>query len=261
MKKFYVVGNNTSKSLSPTIFNHWFKKYNINAKYNFLELSDNYFDRKMNELKKEKDVCGINITIPFKRKIIKHCKSLDTHSRKINAVNCLELRSKNRGYNTDWLGYFNTIPKNKNLKEKNIILIGYGGASLAIHYLLKQKGFKKIYIFNRTKRKIRFEKKTKYTLGTNKLYEYLPSASLIINTTPTNPLSKINAELVNKSSILSDIVYKPKQTKFLQKFPKNRKIYGISMLLEQAVISFEIWFGFKPKIDKVLIKTLDRKIK
>ena len=66
MKKFYVVGNKTSKSLSPTIFNYWFKKYNIDAKYNFLELSVKTFDKKINEVKKEKDVFGINITIPFK---------------------------------------------------------------------------------------------------------------------------------------------------------------------------------------------------
>ena len=62
MKKFYVIGNKTSKSLSPTIFNHWFKKYNINAKYDFLELSVKTFDKKINAIKKEKDVFGINIT-------------------------------------------------------------------------------------------------------------------------------------------------------------------------------------------------------
>jgi len=261
MKKFYVVGNKTSKSLSPTIFNHWFKKYNVDAKYDFLELSVKTFDKKINEIKKEKDVFGINITIPFKQKIIKHSKILDKHAKKIKAVNCLTLKPKNKGNNTDWMGYFNSLPKNKNLKEENIILIGYGGASLAIHYLLKQKGCKKIKIFNRTKRKIRYEKKIKYTININQIKKHLPSATFIINTIPLNPLNKEEIELIKEKATISDIVYTPKQTNFLKKFPKNKKIYGISMLIEQAVISFELWFGFKPKVDLKLIKLLDKKIK
>ena len=261
MKKFYVVGDKTSQSLSPTIFNHWFKKYNIDAKYDFLELSVKNFDKKINAIKKEKNVFGINVTIPFKQKIIKHSKVLDTHARKINAVNCLTLKPINKGNNTDWMGYFNSLPKEKNLKEENIILIGYGGAALAIHYLFKQKGCKKINIFNRTRRKIRFEKKTKYTINLDQIKKYLPSATLIINTTPLNPLNKEEIQLIKKKTTISDIVYTPKNTNFLKKFHKNEKIYGISMLIEQAIISFELWFGFKPKIDEKLTKLLDKKTK
>jgi len=261
MKKFYVVGDKTSKSLSPTIFNHWFKKYSIDAKYDFLELSIKTFDKKIKAIKKEKDVFGINITIPFKQKIIKHSKILDRHAKKIKAVNCLTLKPKNKGSNTDWMGYFNSLPKDKNLKEENIILIGYGGAALAIHYLFKQKGCKKIKIFNRTKRKIRYEKNIKYTINLKQIKKYLPSATLIINTIPLNPLKKEEIELIEKKTTISDIVYTPKRTNFLKKFPKNEKIYGISMLIEQAVISFELWFGFKPKVDSNLIKLLDKKTK
>ena len=261
MKKFYVVGNKASKSLSPTIFNHWFKKYNINAKYDFLELSPDTFDEKIKAVKKEKDVFGINITIPFKQKIIKHTKILDRDAKKIKAVNCLTLKPINKGSNTDWIGYLNTLPKDKNLKKENIIIIGYGGAALAIHYLFKKKGCKKINIFNRTKRKIRYETKTKYTINLNKIKKYLPSATLIVNTTPLNPLNKEEIELIEKKTTISDIVYSPKQTNFLKKFPKNEKIFGISMLIEQAVISFELWFGFKPKVDLKLMKLLDKKTK
>ena len=261
MKKFYVIGNKTSKSLSPTIFNYWFKTYNIDAKYDFLELSAKTFDKKIKELKREKDVYGINITIPFKQKILKHSELLDRHSKKIKAVNCLTLKPKIKGSNTDWLGYFNSLPKNKDLKKDNIVIIGYGGAALAIHYLFKQKGCKKINIFNKTRRKIRYEKSTKYTTGLNHIKKYLPHATLIINTTPVNPLNKNEIGLIQKNATISDIVYSPKHTNFLKKFPKNEKIYGISMLIEQAVISFELWFGFKPKADLKLIKLLDRKTK
>ena len=151
MKKFYVVGSNVSNSLSPTIFNYWFKKYKIIAKYSFLECNNNNFDKKVSEIIKNKETTGLNITIPFKKKIIKHTSRLNKSARLINAVNCVSINSKIIGINTDWEGYFNSLPKQKNMKEKNIIIFGYGGAALAIHYVLWLKGFKKISIYNRTK--------------------------------------------------------------------------------------------------------------
>ncbi len=260
MKKFYVIGSKTSKSLSPIIYNHWFKKYNINARYDFVETSKENFDIKIKKLLKEKGLGGLNITIPFKKSIMKHANVLDTHSKKINAVNCLVLKSKIKGYNTDWQGYYKTIPRANNLKNKNTLLIGYGGAALAIHYVLKKKGFKNITIINRTKKKLRYEKKTTYTKKFSRISDYLGCADLIINSTPTNPIDKKNNKLVSPRTILSDIVYKPKETKFLRSFPKNKKIYGINMLLQQAVPCFEMWFGFKPTIDNKLVKILEKKI-
>ena len=94
MKKFYVIGSKASTSLSPTIFNYWFKKYKINAKYGFIETNKENFDIKIKKLLKEKNLSGLNITIPFKKTIMKHINVLDTHSKKINAVNCLVIKSK-----------------------------------------------------------------------------------------------------------------------------------------------------------------------
>ena len=96
MKKFYVVGNKSSKSLSPTIFNYWFKKYNINAKYGFIELNIKNFDKKIKEILDNKDIGGLNITIPFKQTIIKHIDNLDQHAKKINAVNCVTVNEKKK---------------------------------------------------------------------------------------------------------------------------------------------------------------------
>ena len=89
MKKLYVVGNKASKSLSPTIFNYWFKKYKIDAQYNYLQLNKKNFDKKITNTLKDKDVKGLNITIPFKKNIIKHTETLDVHSKRINAVSCM----------------------------------------------------------------------------------------------------------------------------------------------------------------------------
>ena len=76
-----------------------------------------------------------------------------------------------------------------------------------------------------------------------------------------NLIKKSKKHLVDKDVLLSDIVYSPKETEFLKMFPKNKKIYGISMLLHQAIPCFKLWFGFNPSVDTKLIKILDKKIK
>ena len=67
-KKAYVIGTNTSSSLSPAIFEYWFKKHNVNAKYNYKEIKEENFDKEIRLLRNEKDLVGFNITIPYKGK-------------------------------------------------------------------------------------------------------------------------------------------------------------------------------------------------
>ena len=100
----------------------------------------------------------------------------------------------------------------------------------------------------------------KYTKKYSLIEVYIKKADLIINTTPTNPLNKKQTNLIKKNTIISDIVYKPKNTPFLQTFKENKKIFGISMLVEQAIPCFYIWFGFVPKVDENLLKKLNNKI-
>ena len=216
MKKLYVVGNKVSKSLSPTIFNYWFKKYNIKASYGYLELTEKNFHRKIREVLEKKDTLGLNVTIPFKNKIIKHLNIIDVHAKKIGAVNCVTNKKTINGTNTDWTGYFKTLPNIKKTKNRKVIILGYGGASYAIHYVLKKRGFKDILIFNRSKKKIKYSKKTEYTKKYGDLETHLEGVFLIINTTPTNPMLKKHLKLITKSTIVSDIVYSPKNTSFLK---------------------------------------------
>ena len=260
MKKLYVVGDKSSKSLSPTIFNHWFLKYKIKAKYNHIEINKKNFDKKIQKLLREKNLLGLNITTPYKKTIIKYLDDLDSHSKKINAVNCvLFIKGKKRGINTDWIGYKNSLKKIKINKNKKILIIGYGGAAQAVHYCFLKNGFKNTHVFNRTKKKI--IKTKKYTKNFNEIKKHTKEATLIINTTPTNILKKDTAAQINKNTIVSEIVYRPKITKFLKQFPDNKKIFGIEMLIQQAVPCFKKWFGFTPSVDHVLLNKLDKKIK
>ena len=261
MRNFFVIGDQASKSLSPLIFNHWFKKYNIQAKYSFLEVTKKNFDSEIVKKLNNKHTHGFNVTIPFKKDIIKHLDNKNVHAQKIGAVNCVTVGNKIKGTNTDWIGYLNSIKQEKINKNKNILILGYGGASQAIYYGFLFKGYKNVSVFNRSKKKINIRGINKYTKDYSLINSYLIKSDLIINTTPTNPLSKKQINLIKKTTIISDIVYQPKETLFLKEFKFNKKIYGISMLIEQALPCFKQWFSFVPVVDDALIKKLHKKIK
>ena len=261
MRNFFVIGDQASRSLSPLIFNHWFKKYNIQAKYSFLEVTKKNFDSEIVKKLNNKHTHGFNVTIPFKKDIIKHLDNKNVHAQKIGAVNCVTVDKKTKGTNTDWIGYLNSIKHEKINKNKNILILGYGGASQAIYYGFLHKGYKNVNIFNRSKKKINIDRISKYTKDFSLINSYLIKSDLIINTTPTNPLSKKQINLIKKTTIISDIVYQPKETLFLKEFKFNKKIYGISMLIEQALPCFKQWFSFVPVVDDALIKKLHKKIK
>ena len=113
-------------------------------------------------------------------------------------------------------------------------------------------------VFNRSKKIINIDGTNKYTKDYSLINSYLIKSDLIINTTPTNPLNKKQTSLIKKTTIISDIVYQPKETNFLKEFKFNKKIYGISMLIEQALPCFKQWFGFFPAVDETLIKKLNK---
>ena len=256
MKNYFVIGDQVSKSLSPLIFNYWFKKHNIKAKYSFLEVTKKNFDSEILRLLSDKNTGGLNITIPFKKDIIKHLDSKNVHAKKIGAVNCVTVGKKIKGTNTDWVGYLNSINLEKINKNKNILILGFGGASQAIYYGFFFKGYKNVSVFNRSKKAININGSNKYTKDYSLINSYLVKSDLIINTTPTNPLNKKQISLIKKTTIISDIVYQPKETPFLKGFKFNKKIYGISMLIEQALPCFKMWFGFIPVVDDALIKKI-----
>ena len=241
--KLYVIGENTSQSLSPIIFSYWFSKYSINAEYDYKEISKKNFNKTIKDFLQEKDLRGFNITNPFKETIIPHLHEIDRHSKLIGAVNCVTIKDKKLyGSNTDWIGYTKTLQEKIDKIDrtnKNVILIGYGGAAKAILHALLNLGFSKIHIFNRSTNKLKKIKNIKIkTHNLLELTHFINTSNLIINTTPSNALKdlKINKALLSNTTI-SDIVYKPKETSFLKHFSNpHKKIYGISMLINQAIL-------------------------
>ena len=260
MKEFFVIGDQTSKSLSPLIFNHWFKKYKLKAKYNYVEVGEAKFDAVLVKWLQKKTTKGFNVTIPYKKKIFKHLNTKNVHAKNIGAVNCVIVGEKIKGTNTDWLGYLGSIKDLKINQNKKILILGYGGAAKAIFYGFSKKGYKNVLVFNRSKKAIAIKGINKFTKKYSLIDKHLKGAHLIINTTPTNPLNKKQRKKINSTTIISDIVYSPKETAFLKNFNENKKIYGISMLIEQAILCFHKWFGFAPEVDNKLIKKIHSKI-
>ena len=271
MKKAYVIGKNASKSLSPTIFNYWFKKYNIEGEYGFKEINEGDFNNIIPTILKEKDLCGLNITIPFKEKIIEHLHSIDKNAEKIGAVNCVSKTKEGfRGTNSDWIGFEESIKwqekhnTKKIVKKEKAILIGYGGASKAILYSLLKTGFKKIRVFNRDFSKIKNLK----NISAHKLDEienYFEEADLVINTVPIN-YNKDPTINITKTNFIEDRdIHTPhgfdacynQNTFFLNHFNERKRFYGLHMLIHQAIPCFHKWYGVKPEVDKKLITLLE----
>ncbi len=282
-RKAYVVGTSVSTSLSPTIFKYWCNKYKINAKYKYIEINEKNFNKEIKLIFKEKGLCGLNITTPYKEKIIPHLTKIDQTAKKIGAVNCITIK-KNfiEGTNTDWLGFKNSLnyfQKNKHNKTKKnrAIVIGYGGSAKAIIYSLESLGYKKIMVINRTYEKIKNLKnyckpnnqKIVFPTTLEKLPTEAPHTNLIINTVPDKDfINKVLKSLYPKKEhhnkgiepniVGYDIVYKP-ETSFLSGFLSYNTIKGIYLLVHQAAPCFYRWFGVKPKIDQDIFKILSQK--
>jgi len=271
MKKAYVIGKNASKSLSPTIFNYWFNKYNIEGEYGFKEISESDFKKNIPTILKEKNLCGLNITIPFKEEIIEHLHSIDKNAEQIGAVNCVSKTKEGfSGSNTDWIGFEESIKWQekqnitKIITKEKAILIGYGGASKAILYSLLKTGFKKIRVFNRDFSKIKDLK----NISVHKLDEiknYFSDANLVINTIPINYNKDLNLG-VNKNNLAEDKFFNTphgfdacynQNTFFLNHFNERKRFYGLHMLIHQAIPCFHKWYGVKPEVDKKLITLLE----
>ena len=296
MKKAYVVGTNVSTSLSPTIFEYWFKKYNIrSASYECVEVLESRFDFYIESLLKQEDLVGLNITIPYKEKITTYAEpETKNAAHTIGAVNYIyKLGTKWIGRNSDCDGFWGAVkPFNKKIKRDTAIVIGFGGAAKAIIFALLAHplpiyNFKKIKVFNRSFERLKKEydqgifqklqlnqiekiKKTIEIFSFDELEKHMHTGDLIINTTPINPLSTSGNWKINKDTFGFDAVYRPRTgTGFLEHFGSKKRIEGIKMLVFQAQPCFRQWFmyfddrtlhPFKPEADEELFDLLYKKL-
>ena len=234
-KTFGLIGKNIDYSFSRSYFSKKFKKLQL-SNYEYVN-----FDLKSIEKISTinfNDVCGFNVTIPYKTEIIKLLDKIDPEAEKIGAVNTIKINRRELiGFNTDYIGFLKSLPRRK---FKRALIFGTGGASKAIQHAL-------------SKIDIPFEivsrKNDKMYLAYTNLNSKINSFDLIINSTPVGTYPNVNSileipyDLIDSSHTCYDLIYNPIKTRFLIESEKKgaHVINGLPMLEFQAEASWDIW--------------------
>ncbi|MDC0513790.1 shikimate dehydrogenase [Pelagibacteraceae bacterium] len=272
-KKYGIIGNPLSHSISPTIHNFWFKKYNINANYSLIKIKIDEIENIINKIKKG-ELQGINVTIPFKQAVIPYLDKVINDANETQSVNTIYLNQKNEiiGENTDVYGFNEAFIKRlgKNLTEKKVLILGAGGVAPSIIFSLAKKNIKKIFISNRTLKKAE-NMKSKFPFIETILWEdfikVAENMDIIINTTSLGMRNGNNFEktLENFKSTLVyyDIIYNPTETPMIKHLSKKgiKTFNGLDMLILQGQKSFFLWNNINPEFGIDLKKIIMSEIK
>lgn len=265
-----LIGYPTEHSISPMLFNYFAKINKIeysHVKLTVLPKRGNL--KRAIEGLRALNIKGVNITLPYKMKVVEYVDSIDSEAKKIGAINTIvNNNGKLRGYNTDSYGAIKAmeISLGRNLNKKdNILIIGSGGASRALIYGFMQKGcgIKVAYRLPKSIRTKDISIKYKNQLSIFPinafLYKKIADASIICNATNLGMWPKINDLPINEKQLLKakkmssfsnklffDVIFNPYETKFLKIAKKmGAKVQGgLDMMIYQGVLAFKLWTGY-----------------
>lgn len=241
--KFGLIGKNIHYSFSKLHFAEKFKTEGL-SRYSY----DNYDLKHIEDLKtlliQTSNLKGLNVTIPYKERVIPFLDKLSKKAKKIGAVNTIRISKKGKlkGYNTDWIGFYKSIKPLLQPHHKNALILGSGGASKAVKFALKELGVKTSFVSR--------NKKAKNTLNYEDLdEEAFAKYTIVINCTPmgtfpnVNDCPKLRYELFTDKHIAYDLIYNPDETTFLSKAKEQGAVIknGYAMLVYQADEAWKIW--------------------
>ncbi len=261
MKKLFgVIGDPIGHSMSPEMHNNLFDFYGIDAVYLPFHVSKQNLEAAVKGLK-ALGVSGFNVTIPHKTTIMDFLDQIDPLAKAIGAVNTVQNENGClTGYNTDGPGFVKGLESmGADLGSRSALIIGAGGASRAIYFSMAQAGIKQIDLYNRTAdraeelvRTCPFKVRSKVLdreTAEKSLHEY----QLIVQTTsigmfPNLEGLPLSLDQLSQGTIVSDIIYNPLKTKFLEEASKKgAKIQnGVGMFVFQGALAFEKWTGIFP---------------
>lgn len=244
MKTYGLIGYPLGHSFSRGYFTDFFANQGIDAEYKNFELSS--IELLPTLLESEKTLCGFNVTIPYKQQIFPYLNELDEAAQAIGAVNVVKVIHKDgkrhlKGYNSDYIGFANSIRPLLKPHHTHALILGTGGASKAVDYALRQLEMKTIFV-SRTEREniISYDRLTP---------ELLEKYTVIVNTTPLGMHPKVDEcppldySLVTSRHLLYDVIYNPAKTLFLQHGEERGATIcnGMEMLIGQAQAAWNIW--------------------
>lgn len=247
MKTYGLIGYRLGHSFSKKFFTDKFKEENRqNHEYVNFELDT---IRQFSDLFKQNDhLYGLNCTIPYKQQVMAFLDEIDQEAALVGAVNTIKIIRRPEGlkligFNTDTFGFEHSFRPLLKEKHKRALVLGTGGASKAIKYVLNKLGIDFLSVTTKAQPE---EKEIHYQeITTSLMHEFL----VIIQTTPLGMYPDIAAcpdipyQFLTKEHFLYDLVYNPEETLFMRKgLEKGATVKGgLEMLRLQAIRSWEIW--------------------
>lgn len=244
MDKYGLIGFPLGHSFSISYFNQKFKDEDIDAVYENFEIPS--IDLLAEVLDSNPELKGLNVTIPYKQKVMEYLDNISPEARAIGAVNVIKVihegkKIKLKGYNSDVIGFTQSIEPMLERFHKKALILGTGGASKAIDYGLKSLGLDTVFVS-------RYQRPGTIQYGSitpDVIKEY----NVIVNCTPLGMFPKTEEypllpyEAMDSRTILYDLIYNPDETLFMKRgaaYGANVK-NGLEMLLLQAFASWEFW--------------------
>lgn len=246
MDRYGLLGYPLTHSFSRNFFSEKFKNENIDAEYVNFEIPEISVLPEI--LAEEKNLKGLNVTIPYKEQVIRFLDEISPEAKTIGAVNVIRIIRNGshtylKGFNSDIIGFKESLEPLLGKHHCKALVLGTGGASKAVFLGLEQLGLQPVCV-SRTAGNDRL---TYSQLDTAILEEY----KVIINCTPcgmfphTNECPDIPYQAIGTGHLLYDLVYNPEETEFLRLGKERGAITknGLEMLHRQAIAGWKFWHG------------------
>lgn len=257
-----LLGNPVEHSISPLIHNTLAEKMNINIAYTAFKVEGSELNNAVKGAK-ALGILGMNVTVPHKCDVIKALDEIDPLAEKIGAVNTVvSTENGYKGYNTDIIGLNRQLQEEGVfIKDREVIIIGAGGASRAITYLCANEGAKKVWLLNRTlpnAKALADEVNLHFGEVVVPLaledYNQIPKGKYpIIQTSSVGLYPNVDSAPIEDEDFYElaevgvDIIFNPPATKFMKLCNKKgaKASNGLKMLLYQGIAAFELWNNVK----------------
>lgn len=239
-----LIGKKLTHSFSADFFNKKFQREGINESYSLFPLKN--VDELPDLLKMNPELKGLNVTIPYKQDVFKYLDNISKEAAQIGAVNVIKItktegKTNLEGFNSDYIGFRDSLKPLLSPDMTKALVLGTGGASKAVRYVLNELGFKVTSVSR---------KPSNDHLSYNELTrEIIERNLLIVNTTPLGMFPDIGSypdipyQYLSSNHLCYDLVYNPLVTRFMEKSQEyGAKVKnGLEMLELQALASWDIW--------------------
>lgn len=266
MKAFGLFGEKLSHSLSPAIHNMIYQTIGLQAAYSLYEIQPHMLASAVQGIK-ALGINGVNVTIPYKLKVMESLDGISKEALSIGAVNTIHnIENKLYGYNTDYIGFGRMLNRNSIVvKNKSAVVLGTGGASKAVIAYLTDNGIADINIVSRKPEEVKTYDKDMYKLIDYNQLKQLKQTDMLINCTPCGMHPKIDCSPIEETLIprfgaLVDLIYNPSETLLMKYADKYgiANMNGLYMLVEQAIAAVEIWI--EETIDSTVVSRIYQRL-